>query len=166
MNRKTVGSFCVVCLGLVPFSLAPARAMPAQDTGKNHCDMTERGNMAMGFDAASTTHHFRVNGSGGTIEVTANDPADAESQAAIQGHLQHIAKMFQEGDFDIPALVHNRIPPGVPTMKRLKTEIAYRYIATEQGGGVELSSQDAEAVSAIHDFLDFQIKEHQTGDKP
>lgn len=48
----------------------------------------------------------------------------------------------------------------------LRESIAYRYIATERGGCVEISSQNAEALSAIHDFLDFQIKEHQTGDKP
>ena len=97
----------------------------AQDDVKHqhHGDMISRGDSAMGFDAAKTTHHFLQNSSGGTIEVTANDPADAASRDTIQHHLQHIAQRFKDCDFDIPMFVHDQAPPGVPVMKRLKSEI-------------------------------------------
>jgi hypothetical protein len=141
-------------------------ASSAQNDAKHehHHDMTSRGNGAMGFDATKTTHHFLQNPSGGTIQVTANDPADTASRDAIQHHLQHIALHFKEGDFDIPMFVHDQVPPGVPAMKRLKAEISYVYVGMDCGGRVEISTKNSEALTAIHDFLRFQIQEHHTGD--
>ena len=49
-------------------------------------------------------------------------------------------------------------------MKELKDEIAYKYDETESGGKVSLTSQNADAVEAIHEFLRFQIQDHKTGD--
>ena len=142
-------------------------ASSTQDDAKHghHHDTTSRGNSAMGFDAAKTTHHFLQNPSGGTIEVTANDPADTASHDAIQHHLRHVAQRFKEGDFDIPMFVHDQVPAGVPVMKRLKAEISYHYVATDRGGRVEISTKNPEALTAIHEFLRFQIQEHHTGDK-
>jgi hypothetical protein len=132
---------------------------------EHHSDMISRGNDAMGFDAAKTTHHFVQNSTGGAIEVTANDPNDAESRDSIQHHLQHIAQRFKEGDFEIPMFVHDQVPPGVPVMKRLKAEISYEYAASDRGARVEIPTKNPEALAAIHDFLRFQIQEHHTGDK-
>jgi hypothetical protein len=142
-------------------------ASSAQDDSKHehHHDMTSRGDSAMGFDAAKTTHHFLQNLSGGTIEVTANDPADTASRDAIQHHLKHVAQRFKEGDFEIPMFVHDQVPPGVPAMKRLKAEISYAYVGMDRGGRVEISTKNPEALTAIHEFLRFQIQEHHTGDK-
>lgn len=141
----------------------PARA---QDHAKHDhgADTTSRGNSAMGFDADKTTHHFFQNSVGGTIQVTANDPADRASRDTIQTHLQHIAERFKAGDFDIPMFVHDQVPPGVPAMKRLKAEISYKYVAMDRGGRLEISTKNAEAIAAIHEFLRFQIVEHHTGD--
>jgi hypothetical protein len=136
----------------------PARAQesaPVHDHDKTHCDMVARGNKAMGFDAAKTTHHFTLSPLGGAIEVSANDAADTASRDEIQQHLRHIAQKFKEGDFDIPMFVHDQVPPGVPTMKRLKDAITYGYVATERGARVEISSANPDARSAIHDFLRF-----------
>ena len=60
--------------------------------------------------------------------------------------------------------VHDRTPPGVDTMKKLKDQIKYKYEAADNGGQVVISSPNAEAVTAIHEFLKFQITEHKTGD--
>jgi len=49
-------------------------------------------------------------------------------------------------------------------MKRLKEEITYNTQATEKGAQVKIVSTNPKAVSAIHQFLTFQIKDHQTGD--
>jgi hypothetical protein len=79
-------------------------------------------------------------------------------------HLGHIAKMFAEGNFNAPMLIHDKTPPGVPVMKLLKAEINYKFEEIERGGRVRITSGNREAIAAIYEFLRFQIKEHQTGD--
>jgi hypothetical protein len=118
----------------------------------------------MGFDHAKTTHHFRLTKSGGSIEVGANDPADTESRDQIRAHLGHIAKMFSEGNFEAPMLIHDRVPPGVPEMKKRKRAIHYEFEETPRGGRVVIATKDAKALAAVHDFLRFQIRDHETGD--
>jgi hypothetical protein len=126
--------------------------------------MNARGEKGMGFSQTATTHHFLLNSNGGVIQVEANDPADAANRDSIRMHLQHIAKAFQAGDFDIPMFVHDTVPPGVPVMKKLQKDISYSFDETPNGGRVVISSQDHKALAAIHKFLQFQIKEHETGD--
>jgi hypothetical protein len=126
--------------------------------------VNKRGDHAMGFSHEKTTHHFRLTGDGGMIEVTANDAADPASQEQIRTHLSHIAKLFKDGDFSKPMFIHGEAPPGVPTMKRLKSDISYTFETIERGARVRITSANAEAVEAIHGFLRYQIKDHQTGD--
>jgi hypothetical protein len=124
----------------------------------------ERGDKEMGFSHTKTTHHFRITKEGGAIEVTANEAKDQTSRDQIRGHLAHIAKLFGQGNFNIPMLVHNTKPPGADVMERMKSSIAYQYEELETGGRVRISTADPQALNAIHDFLRFQIKEHRTGD--
>ncbi|HUJ30938.1 MAG TPA: hypothetical protein VLY23_06625 [Candidatus Acidoferrum sp.] len=126
--------------------------------------MTHRGDQAMGFPAAKTTHHFHLYQDGGAIEVEANDPKDTASRDQIRMHLSHIASMFAEGNFNAPMFIHATNPPGVPTMVRLHSEIRYRFEETASGGRVRIATQNAQALDAVHAFLLFQIIEHQTGD--
>jgi hypothetical protein len=118
----------------------------------------------MGFDHTKTSHHFLLSRSGGFIEVSVNDPDDAASRDAIRGHLAHIAGMFSEGNFEAPMLIHDRVPPGVPMMKRKKAMIAWNYEETATGGRVRITTKDVSALAAIHEFLRFQIEDHRTGD--
>jgi len=147
---------------LIAVASLGASAALAQDC--HHAKVAERGDHVMGFDHAKTKHHFLLSAAGGSIEASANDPADTESREAIRGHLEHIASMFSEGNFDAPMLIHDQVPPGVPTMKRKKALIAWKFEETEAGGRVRITSKDAEALAAIHEFLRFQIEDHQTGD--
>lgn len=126
--------------------------------------MNKRGDHVMGFDHTKTTHHFRLQESGGSIEVTANSSDDAASSEEIRMHLKHIAKMFAEGNFNAPILIHDQTPPGVPVMQELKDEITYNYEEIDRGAAVRISTKNPRALKAIHDFLRFQIKEHKTGD--
>lgn len=141
------------------FILVIATAAVAQ-----HNDMAKRGNAGMGFDQDKTTHHFLLNNAGGAIQVTANSAADKTSLDQIRMHLHHIQHAFASGDFNIPMFVHDQTPPGVPAMTRLKDQIHYKYEDIESGGRVVISSENPEAVKAVHDFLKFQIREHKTGD--
>jgi hypothetical protein len=126
--------------------------------------MNKRGDHVMGFDHTKTTHHFLLQESGGSIEVTANSSDDIESSKQIRMHLKHIAMMFAEGNFNAPMLIHDQTPPGVPVMQELKGEIRYNFEEIDGGAAVRISTKNPSALKAIHDFLRFQIKEHKTGD--
>ena len=118
----------------------------------------------MGFDQNRTTHHFLLYPDGGAIEVSANDPADAKSRDAIRSHLPHIALMFGEGNFSAPMLVHNRDVPGTAELAKRKDRIAYAYVETPRGGRVDIVTADEVSLRALHEFLRFQIRDHETGD--
>jgi hypothetical protein len=60
--------------------------------------------------------------------------------------------------------IHDAVPPGVETMKRLKDQIVYSAENTSKGAQVRINTNNPEAVKAIHHFLRFQITEHRTGD--
>ena len=126
----------------------------------NQDEMNKRGDKVMGFDHTRTTHHFDLTKNGGTIEVSANSSDDFESRDQIRKHLSHIAMMFSEGNFKAPILIHDQNPPGVEVMQRLKSDIEYSFEKTDSGGRVRISTNNDEALPAIHDFLRFQIKEH------
>ena len=130
----------------------------------HHDDVNRRGDHEMGFSHEKTTHHFRLGKRGGAIEVTANDSNDTESRDQIRQHLTHIAIMFSAGNFNAPMLIHDQTPPGVPVMKRLKSQIKYEFESMESGGRVKINSSNQEAIDAVHEFLRFQITDHQTGD--
>jgi hypothetical protein len=142
--------------------LALALAGFAQDA--HHDSVDQRGDHVMGFSHEKTTHHFRLYKDGGAIEVTANDAKDTSSRDQIQMHLGHIAKMFASGDFNAPMLVHDKVPPGVPVLERLKAEVKYEFQKTDRGGSVRISTANPEALKALHEFLRFQIEDHRTGD--
>jgi hypothetical protein len=61
-------------------------------------------------------------------------------------------------------LIHAQTPPGVPVLQKLKAEIKYQFEKSETGGRVRFSTDNAQALAAIHEFLRFQIKDHRTGD--
>jgi hypothetical protein len=129
-----------------------------------HSQMNERGGKGMGFSQLATTHHFFLKADGGAIQVEANDPSDTASRDEVRMHLEHIARAFQNGDFDIPMFVHDTVPPGVAEMKQLKKEIRYVFEESAGGGRLVFFSSNRDAVAAIHNFLRFQIEEHKTGD--
>jgi TusA-related sulfurtransferase len=130
----------------------------------HHAIVESHGDQAMGFPQDKTAHHFRMVSDGGVIEVTVNDPKDKQNTEAIRSHLTHIAMMFGNGNFAIPMFVHDGVPPGATTMKLMKSAIHYTYDEMPSGGRIRIESDDPIAVAAIHDFLRFQITEHQTGD--
>jgi hypothetical protein len=139
---------------------------PAQGHGHDtHTEgVNKRGDRVMGFDHKKTIHHFLLHPDGGAIEVTANEADDKESRDQIRKHLGHIAKMFAAGNFKAPMLIHDRTPPGVPVMERLKSEIKYDYEEAGRGARVRIRTANAEALAAVHEFLRFQIEDHKTGD--
>jgi hypothetical protein len=145
-------------------SQTQAQEKKGQPGDEHLAGVNRHGDMAMGFSHMKTTHHFALSASGGSIQVQANDPKDSASRDQIRTHLQHMSNAFKDGDFSSPMMTHSRVPPGAPTMKRLKSDVNYKYEETETGGKVLISTANPEALKAVHQFLRFQIDDHQTGD--
>jgi len=124
--------------------------------------LESRGSAAMGFERAKTTHHFLLKPDGGAIQVQANDPQDTVSLGQIRKHFHRIAAAFAAGDFQIPMTVHDTLPPGANAMKRLREKIHYAYEVIPTGARVVIKTANPSALDAIHDFLRYQIREHET----
>lgn len=168
MTNLLAAFIFAMTLASQPQSVAAAQAhgdqTSAQPDHSKHEQMNKRGDQGMGFAQEKITHHFLLRKDGGAIQVTANSADDKTSKEEIQMHLHHITQAFKSGDFNIPMFVHDQTPPGVDVMAKLKDQIHYKYETAVNGGRVVISSPNAEAVAAIHEFLKSQITEHKTGD--
>jgi hypothetical protein len=162
MNRGSIAPLAILLVVQAP---APGQTAHECPMASGHRDaVNRRGDEVMGFSHERTTHHFRLYPDGGEIEVAANNPHDISSRHQIRIHLAHIAKMFATGDFDAPVLIHGQVPSGVPTLKRLRNVISYRFEETRSGARIRISTANSQALAAIHEFLRFQITDHETGD--
>jgi hypothetical protein len=136
----------------------------ASQEDQHHQGVVERGDQVMGFSHEKTSHHFRLYTDGGAIEADAIDAQDTASRDEIRAHFGHIVMMFAAGDFSSPMLIHKQNPPGTEEMKRLRNAIQYNLESTERGARVRITTKNPEALRAVHQFLRFQIADHQTGD--
>jgi hypothetical protein len=149
-------------LGIVLTALLVAPGPAAQDP---HAGMHARGAAVMGFDQHRTAHHFYLFEDGGAIEIAVKDAADTVNRDAIRAHLPHIAMRFGAGNFEAPMLIHGeKTVPGAAVLIQLKEKIVYTYREMPAGGRVDITTSDPAALAAVHDFLKYQITEHQTGD--
>jgi len=137
-------------------------------SGQHPSTLAHRGETVMGFDLDATEHHFYLYPDGGAIDVRIKDTKaakDTKDLDAIRAHLSHIATMFGNGDFEAPMLVHDtKDVPGIDVLSARRDRVRYRYTETPAGGRVDVTTADAEARAALHDFLRYQIREHRTGD--
>jgi hypothetical protein len=158
-------NLAVLALALAPLVPAQHESMPPGMSHEEHMkQMNKRGNAAMGFDQDKVTHHFLLTRTGGSIEVAANQSADDVTRRQIRDHLKTISREFADGIFTSPTATHGEVPPGVPVMRDRKSRIAYVYEETPTGARVVITTTDRKALSALHDFLKYQIREHATGD--
>jgi hypothetical protein len=127
-------------------------------------EMKKRGDAAMGFDQNKVRHRFHLTQTGGSIEVSVNQSADADSRNQIRDHLKTISQEFAEGIFTSPIATHAEVPPGVTVLRERSLGIKYTYEETPAGARVVIGTADRAARTAVHDFLKYQIREHATGD--
>jgi len=127
--------------------------------------LAQRGDHVMGFSHEKTTHHFELTQDGGVIEVRDNDLTDTASRDQIQMHFKHIVQMFSAGNFNAPMLVHDRKDvPGTAVMAQLKDQLHWELQQTPRGAKIIITADNKPALDAVHDFLRFQIEDHDTGD--
>jgi Fe2+ transport system protein FeoA len=162
-----------VTVGIAALILAtPAAAQHQMPPGMTHeqhlqqmqkeAELKQRGAEAMGFDQDAAIHQFRLEPTGGAIEVETRTRDDDTTRLQIRRHLEEIAVAFARGDFSKSIATHAEVPPGVDRMRQLKDAISYRYEETPRGGRVKIVSSDQDAIAAVHEFLKYQIREHRT----
>jgi uncharacterized protein YjhX (UPF0386 family) len=129
----------------------------AADT--SFASMQERGRMAMGVDQNTSTHKFDALSQGGRIELL-RDVNDSLGIAQIRAHLRLIQHAFQAGDFSTSEFVHIQAMPGTAVMAKKRNVIVYAYHDLPRGGEVVMTTADAEALAAIHQFMGAQRMGH------
>lgn len=155
----------VLLSGLASTATAQDHAdCPMARAESHRAQVDERHDQATGVAHEGLVHHFALADDGGSIRLEVADPSQVEARDKIREHLQTIARSFAAGDFALPMLIHDQLPPGVETMKKRREAIRYVYAASDTGGVVRISTHDAKALDAIHAFLRFQIGDHGTND--
>ena len=162
---------CVLAVPLAGVWYAQHPGMKPGMTHEEHlaqlqkeAELKKRGKAAMGFDQEKNAHHFRLLSTGGAIEVSTHDPTDEANLLQVRMHLQEIAREFANGNFTKPLATHGELPPGVRIMQQRKKALTFQYQETPSGGRVRITTSDARATRAVHEFLRYQIHEHATGD--
>jgi hypothetical protein len=154
----------VVLLLATSFSFAQDQQTGERPPQDHQAALNQHGDHVMGFSHEKTTHHFVLTQDGGLIEVRANDIKDTASLEQIRSHFQHIVRMFADGNFNAPMLVHSQDVPGSATMARLKNDLHWELQEIARGARITITADNKEALDAVHEFLRFQISDHQTGD--
>jgi len=49
-------------------------------------------------------------------------------------------------------------------MKTRRNKISYRFDSIPSGGKLVINTEDPKALHAVHEYLQYQIREHKTGD--
>ena len=171
MNRSLATFTILSVTAFIPLASGQHPPMPPGMSHEEHMkqmikdeEMKKRGAVAMGFDQDKVSHHFHLTPTGGIIDVSVNQNADAETRKQIRDHLRTISQEFAEGVFTSPVATHAEVPPGVSVMRDRKARITYAYEETPAGARVIISTTDRTARTSVHQFLKYQIREHATGD--
>lgn len=117
--------------------------------------------MAMGVDQYTSSHVFEPLPDGGRI-VLRRDSVDSAGTATIRAHMRDIARRFSAGDFSIPGMVHAMEVPGTAVMAARRGRIRYVADTLPRGAQVRILTTDSTALSAVHEFLEFQRRDHRT----
>lgn len=161
--RSRIASLILLSTAVAAIACAREET-PAQDaaivTDSSFAALQERGAAAMGVDQYSSSHVFEDLPDGGRI-VLQRDSADATGTATIRAHMEDIAGRFAAGDFTIPGVVHAQEVPGTTVMAERKAKIRYASDTLPRGGQVRITTTDAAAIKAVHEFLAFQRVDHR-----
>jgi hypothetical protein len=123
-------------------------------------DMMERGDIAMGFNQTKIMHHFVATTTGGEIRILALDGSDTKTISEIRTHVNNIQYEFSQGNFTKPFFIHTQVVPGTQVMTEKKDLIQYSTRQIEGGAILVLTTNDAELLDAIKQFMDFQSSQH------
>ena len=125
----------LIALFTTALALTQHSAMPAGMSHDEHLKqiardeaLKKRGGDAMGFDQDSAEHHFILDASGGSIQVTTKPGADPGVVAEVRSHLRTIADDFARGDFGKPFQTHDEVPSRRNANEECgRATVSYRY---------------------------------------
>lgn len=137
---------------------------PMAQSETHRAEVDHRHDEATGVAHEAAVHHFLLADDGGSIRLEVNDASQIAERDRIREHLQLVTRSFAAGDFSLPMLIHDQVPPGVDVMKKRRGKIQYAYSPSDNGGLVRIRTRDAKALEAVHQFLRFQIHDHGTND--
>jgi hypothetical protein len=161
---KTLIAATFVLLGAAAVQAHDHKDCPLASANAKRDGVDRRHDAVTGVHHEHAVHHFLLTPTGGTIRLDAAGAGPDQARDRIRQHLQVITRSFAEGDFAIPMLIHDEVPPGVDDMKKMKAAIQYEFAPTDKGGEVRISTKDPAALAAVHAFLRYQIEDHGTGD--
>jgi hypothetical protein len=143
---------------------AKQKEAKADASSSHHNTVNAHGEDArgMGFSQSDSVHRFHQTADGAIIEVRSKSATDKKLISQIREHMKYIATSFNNGDFSTPLFVHGTEPAGIARMKALSSEISYKYAELPNGAQVVITSNSADGVKALHDFMDFQSVEHHS----
>ena len=129
-------------------------------TGFNQTAMLERSNVAMGFNQSKIQHHFMATQTGGQIMILSLNISDIETINEIRSHIQNIQYEFSQGNFTKPFYIHDQVVPGTDVMTAKKNLIQYSIKNVDNGSILILTTNNAELLDAIQQFMNFQSSQH------
>ncbi len=148
-------------LPLLLLLAACAGHQPPPGSDDAFAGVQSRGATVMGVSQVTSRHVFEDLPDGGRILYVMVDPSDTAGAAMIRQHLAHIARQFAAGDFSDPMRVHAMTVPGTEVMAARRERIRYAMQERPGGGEVRITTTDAEALSAVRQFLAFQRSDHR-----
>ncbi|MGB8151289.1 MAG: hypothetical protein WCE97_08880 [Candidatus Cybelea sp.] len=155
MKRNTYMAIIALAFATVPF---------ATRADNSHQNMVmEHGAQVMPFDQKQAVHMFLPSVTGGVIEIVVHD-MEATQIALVRAHLLQEAAMFVRGNYSDPAYIHGRTMPGLARLESGTSRVSVRYFETPSGAAIALASADQDLVSAIHQWLAAQQRDHSLGD--
>jgi hypothetical protein len=154
MKRKPHLAFLAFAFVVTPL------AVRADDS---HANMVmQHGAQVMPFDQSQAAHMFLPDPNGGVLEIVVYD-MDQTQIALVRSHLLREAAQFASGNYSDPAYVHGKTMPGLEQLHSGSLRVSVRYFETPTGAAITFSSTDRDMVSAIHEWLAAQQRDHSSG---
>src|SRR5688500_13559497 len=104
----------------------------------------------------AASHQFQMLPNGGSIEIQA---ADAAGVAHVREHLAEVTAAFSAKEPLAELVDHVRCMPGGATMLAKRSTLTLAYRELPRGAELRITTADADALKAVHEFITFQ-REH------
>ena len=104
----------------------------------------------------AASHQFQTLPNGGIIEIQATDAAGI---AHVREHLAEVTAAFSATEPSAELVDHVRCMPGGATMLAKRSTLTLAYRELPRGAELRITTADAEALKAVHEFIAFQ-REH------
>lgn len=144
---------------LLAFFFTAAQAQES-DTGKHGAKNTSA-HQLLPYAADQALEGFAKTANGGIMQIIAKSANDGQQIKLMQLYLRQTAEEYGKGDFSSTERFHGTDMPGLNQMKAAKNGgIKYEYKALNNGGQIIFSTDDPQLLTALHAWIEAQIKAH------